>query len=101
MEPVHRSRPVLVGVDGSRGSLGAVDWAAAEAASRRSSLRVIHAFNWPLYSYGPGGPSACGPDADVRAAAGRILDEAVRQQVLQHAHAPVAIVHQATLERTR
>jgi nucleotide-binding universal stress UspA family protein len=83
MEPVNRSRPILVGVDGSRGSLAAVDWAAAEAASRRSSLRVIHAFDWPLYSYGPGGPSSYGPpDADLRAAAGRILDEAVRRAAL-------------------
>ena len=82
-EPVHRSRPVLVGVDGSGASLAAVDWAAAEAASRRTSLRVIHAFNWPRYSFGPAGPSAYGPpDADVRAAAGRILDEAVRRAAL-------------------
>ncbi|MEO3766737.1 universal stress protein [Streptomyces sp. B5E4] len=34
---------VVVGVDGSDPSMAAVRWAAAEAASRRTSLRIVHA----------------------------------------------------------
>lgn len=37
------TRHVVVGVDGSDPSMAAVRWAAAEAASRRISLRIVHA----------------------------------------------------------
>ncbi|MEX5634228.1 universal stress protein [Parafrankia sp. FMc2] len=36
-------RPVVVGVDGSGNSVGALRWAAEAAALRRASLRVVHA----------------------------------------------------------
>ncbi|MFG2628989.1 universal stress protein [Streptomyces sp. NPDC048473] len=41
--------PVVVGVDGSEGSLRALDWAAAEAARARLPLRVVHASLWERY----------------------------------------------------
>jgi len=41
--------PVVVGVDGSEGSLRALDWAVAEAARSRLSLRVVHASLWERY----------------------------------------------------
>ncbi|WP_406501393.1 universal stress protein [Streptomyces sp. NBC_01590] len=41
--------PVVVGVDGSDGSLRALDWAAAEAARTRLPLRVVHASLWEHY----------------------------------------------------
>ncbi|MGW2183200.1 universal stress protein [Streptomyces sp. NPDC001732] len=41
--------PVVVGVDGSEGSLRALDWAAAEAARSRLPLRVVHASLWERY----------------------------------------------------
>ncbi|MFC9756806.1 universal stress protein [Streptomyces sp. NPDC056921] len=41
--------PVVVGVDGSEGSLRALDWAAAEAARARLPLRVVHASLWEHY----------------------------------------------------
>ncbi|MFF3954740.1 universal stress protein [Streptomyces sp. NPDC001890] len=41
--------PVVVGVDGSEGSLRALDWAAAEAARTRLPLRVVHASLWEHY----------------------------------------------------
>ncbi|WP_328886807.1 universal stress protein [Streptomyces sp. NBC_00316] len=41
--------PVVVGVDGSEGSLRALDWAATEAARRQLPLRVIHASLWEHY----------------------------------------------------
>ncbi|MFD7494495.1 universal stress protein [Streptomyces sp. NPDC059832] len=41
--------PVVVGVDGSEGSLRALDWAAAEAARSRLPLRIVHASLWEHY----------------------------------------------------
>ncbi|MFD0341622.1 universal stress protein [Streptomyces sp. NPDC127117] len=41
--------PVVVGVDGSEGSLRALDWAAAEASRSRLTLRVVHASLWEHY----------------------------------------------------
>ncbi|MFE0038731.1 universal stress protein [Streptomyces sp. NPDC059015] len=40
------SRPIVVGVDGSDGSLAAVDWAADEAALRGAPLRLVYATQW-------------------------------------------------------
>lgn len=56
----HRAGPIVVGVDGSDGSKGALDWAAREAARRRGSLRIVHAFLWPATGL-PLGPSPLGP----------------------------------------
>jgi nucleotide-binding universal stress UspA family protein len=41
--------PVVVGVDGSEGSLRALDWAATEAARSRLPLRVVYASLWERY----------------------------------------------------
>ncbi|MFF7986112.1 universal stress protein [Streptomyces sp. NPDC007901] len=41
--------PLVVGVDGSEPSLRAVDWAADEAALRRTPLRLVHASLWERY----------------------------------------------------
>lgn len=41
--------PLVVGVDGSHGSLSAVDWAVDEAARHGLSLRLIHASLWERY----------------------------------------------------
>ncbi|MFI8293718.1 universal stress protein [Streptomyces sp. NPDC085614] len=40
------SRPVTVGVDGSQGSVAALDWAADEAALRGTGLRLVYATRW-------------------------------------------------------
>ena len=42
----HAGRTVVVGIDGSDSALGAVRWAAAEAARRTVPLRVVTAFAW-------------------------------------------------------
>ncbi|WP_338932782.1 universal stress protein [Streptomyces netropsis] len=39
-------RPVVVGVDGSEESLSAVAWAAREAVTRGTALRILHALEW-------------------------------------------------------
>src|SRR5690349_12567466 len=46
-EPVDL--PIVVGVDGSEPSLGAVEWAADEAALRGASLRLVYASLWERY----------------------------------------------------
>ena len=42
------NRSVVVAIDGSATAERAVSWAAAEAASLGTSLRLVHAFAWPL-----------------------------------------------------
>lgn len=39
---------VVAGVDGSRASLLAVDWAVREAVARHAGLRLVHAAPWPV-----------------------------------------------------
>ncbi|MEU7511097.1 universal stress protein [Streptomyces sp. NPDC042898] len=46
------SRPVTVGVDGSEGSMAAVDWAADEAALRGAGLRLVYATRWAEHQLG-------------------------------------------------
>ncbi|WP_069629456.1 universal stress protein [Streptomyces niveus] len=41
--------PLVVGVDGSEGSLRALDWAVAEADRRGLPLRIVHASLWEHY----------------------------------------------------
>ncbi|MFI7317014.1 universal stress protein [Streptomyces venezuelae] len=70
------SLPIVVGVDGSESSLGAVDWAADEAVLRGASLRIVHASLWERYEGAAlarelGEPSARVPSADILAAAAR------------------------------
>jgi nucleotide-binding universal stress UspA family protein len=61
--------PVVVGADGSDDSFLAVEWAAAEALSRRRRLRVVNAFIWPLM----GVPYAGSPPEEIY---GHVRDEA-------------------------
>jgi nucleotide-binding universal stress UspA family protein len=68
--------PVVVGVDGSRCALDAVDWAAAEAATRSLPLLVVHAYPWPPPTDAFGAAGGTG-DCGHRAAAQLVLDEAV------------------------
>ncbi|MFE5851795.1 universal stress protein [Streptomyces sp. NPDC056500] len=71
--------PVVVGVDGSKSSLDAVDAAAREARIRGVSLHVVHAFIWPKMHVSLG-PSPMGPpDGGLRNIAERALNEAVER----------------------
>jgi nucleotide-binding universal stress UspA family protein len=50
----HRGgRWVVAGVDGSRASLLAVDWAVREAVARHAGLRLVHAAPWPVHAVPP------------------------------------------------
>ncbi|WP_407562534.1 universal stress protein [Streptomyces sp. 184] len=72
------SAPVLVGVDGSPEGLGAVVVAAREARMRRTGLRVVHAFFWPMMRV-PLEPSSIGPpEGGLRNQAEQVVAEAVR-----------------------
>ncbi|MGW0227132.1 universal stress protein [Actinopolymorpha singaporensis] len=70
-------RPVVVGVDGTQGSLDAVAWAAHAATLRKVPLRVVHAFAWPLLHV-PAAMWQLGPEDGLRAHADSLVEEAVR-----------------------
>ncbi|CAI7973739.1 MULTISPECIES: universal stress protein [unclassified Parafrankia] len=74
-------RPVVVGVDGSRNSVGALRWAARAAALRQAPLRVVHAVGRtePLY---PG--LVISGQSDLLRRAQTMLDETVAKG-LHHA----------------
>ncbi|MFI2414386.1 universal stress protein [Streptomyces sp. NPDC018947] len=68
--------PVVVGVDGSESSLGAVDWATGEADLHGVALRIVYASLWERYEGAAfarefGGPAAQVTAEDVLAAAVR------------------------------
>jgi nucleotide-binding universal stress UspA family protein len=77
---------IVVGVDGSAGSLEALRFALREAAVRRASVTALHAFLLPL-SEAPGpfalavpvepSPSLAEVQHSLERAAGRLLDEAL------------------------
>ncbi|WP_328325668.1 universal stress protein [Kribbella sp. NBC_00382] len=70
-----RERVVVAGVDGSTAAETAIRWAADEAASRRASLRLVHAFVWPEFK-APVGPSDLAPG--LAAGADKVVEEAVQ-----------------------
>ncbi|MFF3405551.1 universal stress protein [Streptomyces sp. NPDC002742] len=47
------SRTIVVGLDGSPESLAAAEWAACEARRTDAQLRLVHAWLWHPYVYGP------------------------------------------------
>src|SRR6266545_533229 len=53
MNSMENVKPILVAVDGSDSALDAARWSAAEAVRRERRLRIVHAYEWPLPSYGP------------------------------------------------
>ncbi|MEU0526971.1 universal stress protein [Streptomyces niveus] len=59
--------PVVAGVDGSEGSLRALDWAAPEAARRGLPLRIVHASVWEHYEGVRSGLPADRPSEQVYA----------------------------------
>ncbi|MFE1398630.1 universal stress protein [Nocardiopsis dassonvillei] len=70
--------PVVAAVNGTAASGRALDWAADDAGRRGRGLRVVYAFDWPLYHSLPRGL----PGFDVDEFARRIVDEA-RERALE------------------
>ncbi|MFI6492991.1 universal stress protein [Streptomyces sp. NPDC050564] len=82
------TRTITVGIDGSRASLDAADWAAREAGRRRLPLRLLHAGPEPVV------PARI-PDVDVPAGRTRsALDRAAIQ--LSYAHPALDIIARTT-----
>jgi nucleotide-binding universal stress UspA family protein len=69
----------VVGVDGSEASFAAVRLAAREAGFRGRSLRVVHAFVWPLVQATMAGVPRPEPDAEMRRDAEQIVRDAVAE----------------------
>ncbi|MDS1271872.1 universal stress protein [Lipingzhangella sp. LS1_29] len=69
--------PIVVGVDGSEQALLAVDWAAGAARRHARPLRIVHAFEWPMFKVYLGPPAGGPPDSGLANAAQRIVDDAV------------------------
>ncbi|HET6479981.1 MAG TPA: universal stress protein [Actinoplanes sp.] len=85
---------IVVGVDGSAGSLSAVQAAACEAVERGRPLRVVHAFIWPSLGVAVG-PAVDGPsDTGMRTFAERILADAIieAEKAAPGVHATAALV---------
>ena len=76
---------VVVGVDGSEGSLHALDWAVDAAAGRGARLRLVYAMSLPLVTTPLGGPIRTAPSQEVSDAAAALLAEALQRV---HAAAP-------------
>lgn len=75
-----RGGRVVVGVDGSARSLGAMRWAAAEAVARDAPLDVVHAWRLPVMTDWP----MMMPDLSVIEEGGRaILDKALADPALK------------------
>lgn len=72
---IVEQHPLVVGVDGSRDSLRALDWALDEAVRRGGALRIVHASSWEWYE---GHEPSMGINRDsVQANAERIAAQAV------------------------
>ena len=69
---------ILVGVDGSPESLGAVDWAVARAACEGWRVHILCAYSLPSFTTASldGGYAAL-DDTAVRAGAQAVVDEAI------------------------
>lgn len=87
------ARAFVVGVDGSDSALDAVAWAAREAFQCQATLRIVHAYVWPLLHMPPR-TLRMGPSGGLHAHTERLLDEA--RQTAREA-APGVDVHVSTV----
>lgn len=67
---------VVVGVDGSEQSQAALEWAAAEAVRRGTSLHIVHALGMPLIVSAYGGPQRFQPTNEMSGQADAVVTAA-------------------------
>jgi nucleotide-binding universal stress UspA family protein len=84
------SAPVVVGVDGSDSSLAAVRVAVREAAVRGRSLRVVHAFVWPLVAASTTGLRPEPLDTSMRQSGEELVRDAVAEAAKADPEVPVS-----------
>ena len=86
---------IVVGVDGSDGSLQALDWAAEEAASTGRTLRVVHAWFEPVVVAYPFAAGAAFETAAIEEAAEVVLEQGVDRARRAHPDLRIerALVH--------
>ncbi|MFD3686539.1 universal stress protein [Nocardiopsis sp. NPDC058631] len=80
---------IVAAVNGSPASERALDWAADDARQRGLRLRIVYAFDWPLYHSPPRGL----PGFDADEFARRIVDEARRRALERVPELAVEAVH--------
>ena len=69
---------IVVGVDGSPGSLAALEWAVDEARRRQARLDVVHVWDVPMLAYSAITPVVTGIDeGELESAAREVLDKLV------------------------
>jgi nucleotide-binding universal stress UspA family protein len=71
--PAGRAKRIVVGVDGSAVSGGALEWAAQQAERTGSTLEIVMAWNWPgTYGWNLPLSDDYDPAADARKAVGEL-----------------------------
>jgi nucleotide-binding universal stress UspA family protein len=70
---------IVVGVDGSASARQALDWAVSEAMARHRPLHIVHCFTGPLMGYPLVTSGSHPPDGGFRAAAERLLADALHR----------------------
>jgi nucleotide-binding universal stress UspA family protein len=70
---------ILVGVDGSAGSVDALRWALDEARLRGAAVEVVHAWQYPYVGEIAGMAAPAAPLEALEASARAVLDETVEQ----------------------
>ncbi|MCM3925041.1 universal stress protein [Frankia sp. AiPs1] len=89
-------RPVVVGVDGSAGSLRALRWAVEAAAVRKTAVRAVHAWHLDVPAY-PGIYADFG--SALAEQAQRTLDDAVNTIIAEHGGGlPVQLVKETVAD---
>jgi nucleotide-binding universal stress UspA family protein len=75
----RESEMIVVGVDGSPGSVAALRWAVAEAGLRRASVEVVSAWSIPAIVATPFVPALGYSWADLKEAAQEAVDQVIRE----------------------
>jgi nucleotide-binding universal stress UspA family protein len=79
MVSVGNEGRIVVGVDGSVGSVAALRWAVAEATRRHASVEAVSAWSFPVFAATPFVPTTGFSWADLKEAAQEAVDGAISQ----------------------